>query len=722
MMPRRWPVLSEPFETGFPGEPVRPVRALSMFLTRTALFHHGLFDPATLRGRVPESAAGRARQVTEALRDRPAPSSGGGFAAVRRLGEALGLRLEVGDDRLSWLPMAGDGQPILLLMRPVGAPLSGVERDEWLRGALLSPPVQLWRRLRESGLPWGVVTDGHVLRLQHRDAPPDHHVTLDPSAALAAGDEETLALLAALFAGRHGETWWRDRCWLADRRRWGRTAGVVGRLLRQRRATPGEVSPLERWCFLAWLGGQPGGEEVAAALADWVESAKGRLPASLVRRVTALGWSAAGAKALLAPLAGWLRGGGAAEVAELCERLGEDAALAIASLDGLSFARLWEGPGRAAEVAQDGAFWRLAGTGVAEAGPALTRIHEEVLHRLGKVQGQVDHGPVASEVREHFAGALDRQRAHLAGLSVLDLTPRRGMRLAVWVEQTLEAVLASPGYTSPWLEAGVDGEVDGLRALVRECLSAVVPASADPAAVAVPLAAVAPNVPWSTLERHVVSGDWLGASALLDLAQPLASRRAKAGQTDLFDHVFHEQLSMLRADFRLLAHGRADAELPASLLRTEERVRLGADVVNAWLAGEDVPWSGVEQVVAQIRGAGSDSDLTKAPWCRRARHWAAARGLVYLELAFPERLLEDGRPGFAVVVGGVAPGKRVGRESRRRVHDLLAPGGTACWVAECGGAQRLDALRGADKVALPCDETARITMWRRRRDDGLSDR
>jgi len=607
-------------------------------------------------------------------------------------------------------------------MRPVGAPLSGVERDEWLRGALLSPPVQLWRRLRESGLPWGVVTDGHALRLQHRDAPPDHHLTLDPSAALAAGEEEAIALLAALFAGRHGETAWRDRCWLADRRRRARTAGVVGRLLRQRRVAIEEVSALERWCFLAWLGGQPGGDDVAEALTDWLDGARARIPASLVRRVTALGWSAARAKALLAPVAPWLRSGGAAEVAELCERLGEDAAQAIASLDGLSFARLWEGPGRPAEVAQDGAFWRLAGARVAETGPALTRIHGEVLHRLGKVQGQVHHGPVASDVREHFANALDRQRAHLAGLSVLDLAPRRGMRLAVWVEQALEAILASPGYTSPWLEAGVYGEVDGLRALVRECLSAVVPASADPAVVAIPLAAVAPSVPWPTLERHVVAGDWLAAAALLDLAQPLASRRAKAGQTDLFDHVFHEQLRMLRADFRLLEHGRADAELPASLLRTEERVRLGADVVNAWLAGEDVPWSGVEQVVAQIRGEGSEGDLTKVAWCRRARHWAAARGLVYLELAFPERLLEDGRPGFAVVVGGVAPGKRVGRESRRRVHDLLAPGGIACWLAECGGAQRLDSLRGADKVVLPCDESARIAMWCRRTDGGLSDR
>jgi len=693
-----------------------------MFLTRTALFHHGLFDPAIVRNAVPESAAGRVRQVREALRSRPAPSSGGGFAAVRRLGEALGLRLEVGDDRLSWLPMVGDGQPILLLMRPVGAPLSGVERDDWLRGALLSPPVQLWRRLRESGLPWGVVTDGHALRLQHRDAPPDHHLTLDPAAALAAGEEETLALLAALFMGRHGETAWRDRCWLADRRRRARTAARLGRLLRQRRVAPGEVSALERWCFLAWLGGQPGGDDVAGALADWLDTGKARIPAPLVHRVTALGWSAAGAKGLLAPMAAWPRGGGVAEVAELSVQLGEDAAQAIASLDALSFARLWEGPGRAAEIAQDGAFWRLAGAGIAEIAPALTRIHGEILHSLGKVQGQVHHGQVVNEVREHFADTLDRQRAHLAGLSVLDLAPRRGMRLAMWVEQAVEGVLASPGYTSPWLEAGVEGELEGLRAVVRDSLSAVVPASTDPAVVAIPLAAIAPSVPWPSLERHVVAGDWLAAAALLDLAQPLASRRAKAGQTDLFDHVFHEQLRMLRADFRLLEHGRADAELPASLLRTEERVRLGADVVNAWLAGEEVPWSGVEQVVAQIRGEGGEGDLTKAAWCRRARHWAAARGLVYLELAFPARLLEDGRLGFAVVVGGVAPGKRVGRESRRRVHDLLAPGGIACWLAECGGAQRLDALRGADKVVLPCDESARIAIWCRRLDHGLSDR
>jgi len=693
-----------------------------MFLTRTTLFHHGLFDPATLRDAVPESATWRARQVREALGSRPEPSRGGGLAAVRRLGEALGLRLEVGDDRLSWLPMAGDGQPILVLMRPVGAPLSGVERDEWLRGALLSPPIQLWRRLRESGLPWRVVTDGHSLRLQHRDAPPDHHLTLDPAAALAAEDDETIALLAAVFAGLQGETAWRDRCWRAGRRRRARTATVLGRMLRRRRAAPGEVSALERWCFVAWLGGQPGGADVAEAAADWLDTGKTRIPAPLLRRVTALGWNAAGANGLLAPVAAWLRAGGAAEVAALSERLGDDAAGAIASLDALSFARLWEGPGRAAEIAQDGAFWRLAGAGVAEIDSALARIHGDVLRSLGKVQGQVHHGPVASEVREHFANALDRQRAHLAGLSVLDLAPRRGMRLAVWVEQAVEGVLASPGYTSPWLEAGVAGEVEGLRALVRECLSAVVPASADPAMVAIPLVAVAPNVPWPNRERHVVAGDWLGAAALLDLAQPLASRRAKAGQTDLFGHVFQEQLRMLRADFHLLKHGRADADLPAGLLRTEERVRLGADVVNAWLAGEEVPWSGVERVVAQIRGEGGDGDMTKAAWCRRARHWAAARELVYLELAFPERLLDDGRLGFAVVVGGVAPGKRVGRESRRRVHDLLAPGGVACWLAECGGAQRLDTLRGADKVALPWDESARIAMWRRRTDSGLSDR
>jgi hypothetical protein len=693
-----------------------------MFSTRTALFHHGLFDPVTLREAVPESAAGTVRQVRESLASRPAPSSSGGFAAVRRLGEALGLRLEVGDDRLSWLPIVGDGQPILVLMRPVGAPLSGVERDEWLRGALLSPPVQLWRRLRESGLAWGVVTDGYTLRLQHRDAPPDHHLTLDPATALAAGERESVALLAAMFAGQHGKTTWRDRCWAADRRRRARTAAVLGRLLRQRRAAPGDVSALERWCFLAWIGGQPGGGDVAEALADWLDSGKARIPGPLVRRVIALGWSMAGADGLLAPVADWLRRGGATEVAELSERLGGDAARAIASLDALSFARLWEGPGRAAETAQDGAFWRLAGAGVAEIGPALARIHGEVLHRLGKVQGQAHHGPLASDVREHFANALERQRAYLARLSVLDLAPRRGMRLAVWVEQVVEGVLSCPGYTSPWLEAAVEGEVEGLRALARECLSAVVPAVADPAVVAIPLAAVAPSVPWPSLGRHVVAGDWLGAAALLDLAQPLASRRARAGQTDLFDHVFHEQLRMLRADFRLLEHGRDDADLPASLLRTEARVRLGADVVNAWLAGEEVPWSGVEQVVAQIRGEGSDSDLTKAAWCRRARHWAAARGLVYLELAFPERLLEDGRLGFAVVVGAVVPGKRVGRESRRRVHDLLIPGGIACWLAECGGAQRLDALRGADTVTLPCDDSARIAMWRRRPDHGRSDR
>jgi len=690
-----------------------------MFLTRTALFHHGLFDPVTLREAVPESALGTVRRVRESLGSRPTPSSGGGLAAVRRLGEALGLRLEVGDDRLSWLPMVGDGQPILVLMRPVGAPLSGVERDEWLRGALLSPPVQLWRRLRESGLAWGVVTDGHTLRLQHRDSPPDHHLTLDPAAALSAGEDETVALLAAMFAGGHGETTWRDRCWAADRRRRTRTAAVLGRLLRKWRPAPGEVSPLEWWCFLAWLAGQPGGDELAKALVDGLRGGKARLPAPLVQRVAALGWGAARAKGLLAPVADWLHGDGAAEVAELSERLGEDAARAIASLDALSFAHLWEGPGRAAETAQDGAFWRLAGAGVAESAPALERIHGEVLHRLGKVQGQVHHGPVASEVREHFANALERQRAVLAGLSVLDLAPRRGMRLAVWVEQAVEGILASPGYTSPWLEAEVEGEVEGLRALARECLSAVVPAATDPAVVAIPLAAVAPSVPWPNLARRVVAGDWLGAAALLDLAQPLASRRAKAGQTDLFDHVFREQLRMLRADFRLLEHGRGDPDLPDSLLRTEERVRLGADVVNAWLAGEEVPWSGVEQVVAQIRGERSDRDLTKAAWCRRARHWAVSRGLVYLELAFPERLLEDGRLGFAVVVGGVAPGKRVGRESRRRVHDLLAPGGIACWLAECGGSQRLDALRGADKVVLSCDESARIAMWRRRQDGVL---
>jgi hypothetical protein len=511
----------------------------------------------------------------------------------------------------------------------------------------------------------------------------------------------------------------RDKLWSAVRRRRERTVRVAGREL-GRQAVAGRVSPLERWCFLAWLGGQPGGEEVSAALAGMGAGGGARIPAAIVRRIVSLGWTAAAAKDLVAPVAAWWGGTGEAEVAALADRLGEDAAAALGRLDALAFARLWEGRRREGEIAQDGAFWRLAAQQAARLAPSLATLRDEILGRLGMVQRQVEHGPVTTEVREHFAHRLGRQGELFSGLSVLDLAPRRGYRLAAWVEQTAEALLASPGYTSPWLEAEVAGEVEGLRARIRQGLYAVLPAGAEPAAVTIPLAAAAHGVPWPEQSRRVVAGAWLAAAALPDLARPLASRRAKAGQADLFEHVFRDQLRMLRADFQLLSHGGAD-HLPAALLRTEERVRLGADVVNAWLGGEAVPWSGVEQVVARIRGAGGDGDPAAAPWCRRARRWVAERGLLYLELAFPERLLEDGRLGFDVVVGGEAGGVRAGRHARRRVHDLLVCGGTACWLGERQGAGRVAELQGAEHASWGGDESGRLAVWQRVEDRETSD-
>lgn len=683
-----------------------------MIETHATLYHHGLFDDDALRA---AAAGATARRVPGWLAAAQRPTTGHGLAAARRLGEALGLRLEVDGERLVWMAANPEPAPILVQLRPPGVPLAGIERDEWLRGALVSPPVQLWRRLRESGVAWGVVTDGLRLRLQHRDAPPDHHLTIEPAAVQAAGEESTLALVAALLAGRSGSTMLRDRLWSAARRCRERTVRVAGREL-GRQAVAGRVSPLERWCFLAWLSGQPGGEDLAAALAELGTGRGARLSSVLTHRIIALGWTPAAAKALLAPVvAGW-GAGGQGEVVALSERLGEGAAAAIGRLDALSFARLWEGRRREVEMAQDGAFWRLAAQQVGNLAPALAAMRDEILGRLGTVQRQVEHGPVTTEVREHFAHRLRHQAELFSGLSVLDLTPRRGYRLAVWVEQMAEAVLASPGYTSPWLEAEVAGEVEGLRARIRQGLYAVLPAGADPAAVAIPLAAAAPGVPWPEQSHRVVAGAWLAAAALPDLARPLASRRAKAGQDDLFEHAFRDQLRMLRADFQLLSHGGGGDHLPRALLRTEERVRLGADVVNAWLGGEAVPWSGVEQVVAQIRGAGGDVDPASAPWCRRARRWVAERGLLYLELAFPERLLENGRLGFDVVVGGGTGGVRANRHARRRIHDLLVRGGMACWLGERGGTGRLDELKGAWIASRAADETGRTVVWQRAED------
>jgi hypothetical protein len=683
-----------------------------MIDTRATLHHHALFDADDLRAAPAATSDGRLRELAAVVRR---PVAGPSLGEVRRLGEALGLKLEVEDETLAWTTAAGEPASILVQLRPAGAPLAGIERDEWLRGNLVSPPVQLWRRLRDSGLAWGVVTDGRRLRLQHRDSPPDHHLTIELGSA-EQEDAASLALAATLLAGRRGSGQLRDRWWMVARQRRERVVRVAGREL-ARRAVQASVSPLERWCFLAWLGSQPGGEELGDALAVLGDGPRGRIPAALGRRIVALGWTSAAANDLLAPVAVWWSTEGQGEIAALSDRLGEDATTAIGRLDVLSFARLWEGRRRSGKIAQDGAFWRLAAGRVGELAQALDGTRDEILGRLGAVQRQVEHGPVTIEVREHFAHRLRQQRELFSGLSVLDLHPGRGYRLVAWVEQAVEAVLASPGYTSPWLEAEVVGEVEGLRASIRRGLYAVLPVGGDPARVAIPLAAVAPGVPWPEQSHQVVAGDWLAAAALPDLARPLASKRPRAGQADLFEHVFRDQLRMLRADFLLLSHGRGGDHLPTALLRTEERVRLGADVVNAWLAGEPIPWSGVEQVVAQIRGAGANGDLTSAPWCERARRWAVARGLLYLELAFPERLLEEGRLGFDVVVGGEPVGVRAARQARRRVHDLLTPGGTACWCGDTGGVRRLDELVGAEPASQFADDAGRTVVWHRRDDE-----
>jgi len=121
----------------------------------------------------------------------------------------------------------------------------------------------------------------------------------------------------------------------------------------------------------------------------------------------------------------------------------------------------------------------------------------------------------------------------------------------------------------------------------------------------------------------------------------------------------------------------------------------------------------VEQAVAQVRGNGG-ATVEEAAWCERARAWARARGLLYLELIFPERLFPEGRLGFTVVAAAAARGgRRGGDRIRHRLHALLAPGGAALLVAERGGAARLTTLEGATPLEVAGDPSGRLCLWRR---------
>ena len=630
------------------------------------------------------------------------------MAAVAGLAEVVGITLERRDERLVWADPEGD--TILLALRSAGAPLGSVARQEWRGGALLSPAVALWRRLRETGIGWGVITDGLRLRLQHRDAPPDRHLTLDLGAAHHDGDDATFALAAALLAGRSRGGALRDRWWEEGWRWRERIVGRLGRALTAERDTPLAVSPLDRWVFLAYLAGAD--PRLAAAL-DLLSRGGDGWQEPTVRGLVARGWSEAVANAYCEPLAGWWSAVGETAVDELSERLGTDAAAAFSALDPVDFARAWEGRRSTAQQGEDGLLYRLADETVARVAGDLAAGHQAVVAALGGAHGV---GEAVAEVRTAWAHLDERlavQQAMVSGLTLLDLAPGRGGRLALWVERITEAVVSTPGYVSPWAGWSEAADMAGVRAAARVGLYAVAEAASDPALLLCPLTAVAPAAADPDLARRLIAGDWRSAAPLTELARPLAARRPRPGQANLFDHTFRDHLRMVRRDLHLQQMAAAAAHLPEAVRSSARRARLGADVVNAWLAGEPIPWDGVEQAVAQVRGGG-DAAVAEARWCMHARAWARERGLLYLELTFPERLLPEGRPGFTVVAAVAGRGgRRGGDQIRHRLHALLAPGGTALLAAERGGAEWLSKLEGAIPLKVAADPTGRLCLWRR---------
>jgi len=643
------------------------------------------------------------RRLAAWLATQPPP----GMAAVAGLAEAVGLTLQRGDDRLIWADPTGGG--ILLSLRPPLAPLGAVAQQSWLGGEWVSPAVALWRRMRETGITWGVITDGVRLRLQHRDAPPDRHLTLDLAAALAAGDDATLALAAALLAGRGRGGPLRDRWWEQGWRWRECTVGRLGVFLNDARATPTALSPLDRWCFLAWLAGRD--PHAGAALAALTRGEVQWQPA-LTRALGGWGWPAGVAHAFGAPLASGWKNDGEATVARLSERLGMEATEAIAALTPVDFAHAWEGRRGVLARVQDATLYRLGDDAVARVAGDFAAGRHALVAALGAAHGATKSDTVGRTAWAHLDAHLAAQQATVASLTLLDLAPGRGGRLSVWVERIAEQVVATAGYVSPWAGWSEAEEMAEVRATVRRGVYAVAAATSDPALLLCPLTAIAPAAADPDLARRLLAGDWRSAAPLTELARPLAARRPRPGQANLFDHVFRDHLRMVRRDLHLQQVAAAHTHLPEAVCRAEERARLGADVVNAWLAGEPIPWDGVEQAVAQVRGNGPTT-VEAAAWCVHARAWAKARGLLYLELTFPERLLPEGRLGFTVVVATATGGQRGGERIRCRLHALLAPGGAALLLAERGGAARLAHVEGATPMAVGGDANGRLCVWRR---------
>ncbi len=630
-----------------------------------------------------------------------------GMAAVAGLAEAVGISVARQDERLVWVDSAGD--TILLALRPAAAPLGSAARQGWRGGELVSPAVAMWRRLRESGVAWGVTTDGLRLRLQHRDAPPDRHLTLDLAAAHRDGDTALLAQAVALVAGRDRGGALRDRWWEQGWRWRERAVGRLGRLLAAARDRDSAVSPLDRWAFLAHLAGRS--PRLAAALDTYAQGGDGWRHEVVVGLV-AHGWPEGVAAGFCGPLADWWGGGGEAAVEQLSEGLGTEARGLLAALAPVDFARAWEGRRRAAEQAQDGVLYRLADDAVARVAGDLAAGHQAVVAALGGAHGVGDEGAEARTAWAHLDERLAAQEATVAGITLLDLAPGRGGRLAVWVARVAEAVVATAGYVSPWAGWSEAEEMAEVRAAARRGLYAVAEAESDPALLLCPLTTMAPAAADPDLARRLIAGDWRSAAPLTELASPLAARRPRPGQANLFDHTFREHLRMVRRDLHLQQVAAAGAHIPEAVRRSAARARLGADVVNAWLAGEPIPWDGVEQAVAQVRGNG-DSAIEGAAWCDHARAWARDRGLLYLELTFSERLLPEGRLGFTVVAARAGGGRRGGERIRRRLHALLVLGGVAMLFAERGGADRLVELAGASPLPVVADPAGRLCVWRR---------
>lgn len=648
-----------------------------------------------------------ARRVVRRLSGWLATGPEAGMAAVAGLAEAVGIELARRDERLVWAD--AEGGAILLSLRPAGAPLGSAARQEWRGGELVGPAVALWRRLRENGIAWGVITDGLRLRLQHRDAPPDRHLTLDLVAAHRDGDDATLALAVALLAGRDRGGALRDRWWGQE---WGwreRAVGCLGRLLATARDGDSAVSPLDRWAFLAHLAGRS--PHLAAALDAYVQGGDG-WQLKVVDGLLAQGWPETAADAFCVPLTDWWGAGGEATVDHLSEALGTEARDLLAGLTPVDFARGWEGRRSAAEQAQDGVLYRLADDAVARVAGDLAAGHQAVVAALGGAHGVGEAGAEARTAWAHLDQRLAAQEATVAGITLLDLAPGRGGRLAVWVARVAEAVVATSGYVSPWAGWSEAEEMAEVRAAVRRGLYAVAEATNDPALLLCPLTAMAPAAADPDFARRLIAGDWRSAAPLTELARPLAARRPRPGQANLFDHTFREHLRMVRRDLHLQQVAAAGAHIPEAVRRSEARARLGADVVNAWLAGEPIPWDGVEQAVAQVRGNGGAA-IEGAAWCDHARAWARDRGLLYLELTFPERLLPEGRLGFTVVAALAGGGRRGGERTRRRLHALLVPGGVALLFAERGGADRLAGMEGATPLAVVADPAGRLCVWRR---------